>query len=138
MDLTKTISITGKPGLFHIISQSKVGFVVESLIDKKKFPISNSHNVSVLIDIAVYTYEDEVPLKNLFLTIHKKESGKESISHKSDNKTLINYFTEILPNFDQERVYPSNIKKVLQWYNILVTTEFDFSSIKEAEQTENS
>jgi len=138
MDLTKTISITGKPGLFHIISQSKVGFVVESLIDKKKFPISNSHNVSVLNDIAVYTYEDEVPLKNLFLTIHKKESGKESISHKSDNKTLINYFTEILPNFDQERVYPSNIKKVLQWYNILVTTEFDFSSIKEAEQTENS
>ena len=71
MDLTKTISITGKPGLFHIISQSKVGFVVESLIDKKKFPISNSHNVSVLNDIAVYTYEDEVPLKNLFLTKNK-------------------------------------------------------------------
>lgn len=138
MGLTKTIAITGKPGLFNIISQSKGGFVVQSLGDQKKFPVSNSHNVSVLNDIAIYTYEEEIPLRKVFLTINEKESGKETISHKSDNKTLINYFTEVLPDFDQERVYPSNIKKVLQWYNILVAAEFDFSTIKESEKTEES
>ena len=134
MGLTKTIAITGKPGLFNIVSQSKGGFVVQSLTDEKKFPISNSHNVSVLNDIAIYTYEEEVPLRNILLTINEKEVGKETISHKSDNKTLINYFTEVLPDFDQERVYASNIKKVLQWYNILVAAQFDFSTIKESEE----
>jgi len=134
MGLTKTIAITGKPGLFNIVSQSKGGFVVQSLVDGKKFPISNSHNVSVLNDIAIYTYEEEVPLRNIFLTINEKEAGKASISHKSDNKTLISYFTEVLPEFDQERVYASNIKKVLQWYNILVAANFDFSTIKESEE----
>lgn len=138
MGLTKTIAITGKPGLFNIISQSKGGFVVQSLVDQKKFPISNSHNVSVLNDIAIYTYEEEVPLRTIFLTINEKEQGKEAISHKSDNKTLLSYFSEILPDFDQERVYPSNIKKVLQWYNILVAAEFDFKSIQESEETEEA
>ncbi|MDG2279136.1 MAG: DUF5606 domain-containing protein [Flavicella sp.] len=138
MGLTKTIAITGKPGLFNIISQSKGGFVVQSLVDQKKFPISNSHNVSVLNDIAIYTYEEEVPLRNIFLTINEKEQGKEAISHKSDNKTLTNYFLEILPEFDQERVYASNIKKVLQWYNILVAAAFDFSTIKESEETQEA
>jgi hypothetical protein len=138
MGLTKTIAITGKPGLFNIISQSKGGFVVQSLVDQKKFPISNSHNVSVLNDIAIYTYEEEVPLRKIFITINEKEEGKETISHKSDNKTLLSYFAEILPNFDQERVYASNIKKVLQWYNILVAAEFDFKSIQESEETEDA
>lgn len=134
MGLSKTIAISGKPGLFNIISQSKGGFVVESLVDKKKFPITNTHNVSVLNDIAIYTYEEEVPLRNVFLNIHKKEEGKKSISHKESNNTLLSYFTEVLPDFDQERVYPSNIKKVLQWYNILVEAEFDFSTIEATEE----
>ncbi len=138
MGLTKTIAITGKPGLFNIISQSKGGFVVESLVDKKKFPITNTHNVSVLNDIAIYTYEEEIPLKNVFLAIHEKEAGEKSISHKESNATLISYFSEVLPDFDQERVYPSNIKKVIQWYNILVAASFDFASITEAEETEEA
>lgn len=138
MGLTKTIAISGKPGLFNIISQSKGGFVVQSLVDKKKFPITNSHNVSVLNDIAIYTYDAEIPLRDVLLTIHEKEEAKATISHKSDNKTLTNYFSEILPDFDQERVYPSNIKKVLQWYNILIAAEFDFSTIKETEETEEA
>ena len=138
MGLTKTIAITGKPGLFNIISQSKGGFVVESLVDKKKFPITNTHNVSVLNDIAIYTYEEEIPLKNVFLAIHEKEAGEKSISHKESNATLISYFSEVLPDFDQERVYPSNIKKVIQWYNIWVAASFDFASITEAEETEEA
>ena len=138
MGLTKTIAITGKSGLFNIISQSKGGFVVQSLVDQKKFPVSNAHNVSVLNDIAIYTYDEEVPLRTIFLKINEKEAGKAAISHKENNATLINYFSEILPDFDQERVYPSNIKKVLQWYNILVAAEFDFSSIKEKEEKEEA
>lgn len=134
MGLTKTIAIAGKPGLFNIVTQSKGGFIVESLVDKKKFPITNTHNVSVLNDIAIYTYDEEKPLREIFLSINEKEEGKAAISHKESNKNLVAYFSEILPDFDEERVYPSNIKKVLQWYNILVSAEFDFSSLKENEE----
>jgi hypothetical protein len=134
MGLTKTIAIAGKPGLFNIVTQSKGGFIVESLIDKKKFPITNTHNVSVLNDIAIYTYDEEKPLRELFLVIHEKEAGKTAISHKESNNKLVAYFSEILPDFDQERVYPSNIKKVLQWYNLLVSAEFDFSSLNKKEE----
>ncbi len=135
MSLEKIISVTGKPGLYKIIAQSKGGIIVESLIDKKRFPINAMHNVSVLDNIAIYTYEEEVPLKFVLKTISEKEEGKESISHKESNKNLEVYFSEILPNYDDERVYPSNIKKVLQWYNLLVKNDFDFSTITEDEET---
>ncbi|MCK5815962.1 MAG: DUF5606 domain-containing protein [Flavobacteriaceae bacterium] len=137
MSLEKIISVTGKPGLYEIIAQSKGGIIVESLIDKKRFPITAMHNVSVLDNIAIYTYEEEVPLKIVFKTIFEKEEGKESISPKENNKTLIAYFSEILPNYDDERVYASNIKKVLQWYNLLVKNNFDFSTITEENETES-
>ncbi len=135
MSLEKIISVTGKPGLYKIIAQSKGGIIVESLIDKKRFPINAMHNVSVLDNIAIYTYDEEVPLKFVLKTISEKEEGKESISHKESNKNLEVYFSEILPNYDDERVYPSNIKKVLQWYNLLVKNDFDFSTITEDEET---
>jgi len=138
MGLTKTIAISGKPGLFNIVSQSKGGFVVQSLIDQKKFPVTNTHNVSVLNDIAIYTYEEEKPLREIFLAINTKEEGKAAINHKESNAKLIAYFSEILPDFDQERVYTSNIKKVIQWYNILVASEFDFSTLEETEKTEEA
>jgi hypothetical protein len=136
MELTKTIAIAGKPGLFNIISQSKGGFIVASLGGDKKFPITNSHNISVLNDIAIYTYGEEVPLRSVFLNIFKKEDGKASISHKESNKTLLTYFSEVLPDYDEERVYPSNIKKVIQWYNLLIAAKFDFSSIESEEEIE--
>ena len=131
MSLEKIIAVTGKPGLYEIIAQSKGGIIVESLIDKKRFPINAMHNVSVLENIAIYTYEDEMPLKLIFKTMFEKEEGKECISHKESNKVLTAYFLEILPNYDDERVYPSNIKKVLNWYNMLVNYKFDFSTIEE-------
>lgn len=137
MSLEKIISVTGKPGLFNIIAQSKGGIIVESLIDKKRFPITAMQNVSVLDNIAIYTYEEEVPLKIVFKTIFEKEEGKESISPKENSKKLIAYFSEILPNYDDERVYPSNIKKVLQWYNLLIKNNFDFSTITEEDETES-
>jgi hypothetical protein len=138
MGLTKTIAIAGKPGLFTIISQSKGGFIVASLEGNKKFPITNSHNISVLNDIAIYTYGEEVPLREVFLTIFKKEEGKATISHKESNKTLLAYFAEILPDFDEERVYPSNIKKVIQWYNLLIASKFDFGAIESEKEEETA
>lgn len=130
MKLEKVIAITGKPGLFQIISQSKTGIIVESLSDKKRFPVNSLHNISTLNDIAIYTYETEVPLKAVFLNIFEKQEGKASIDPKSSKNDLLAYFSEVLPGYDEERVYASNIKKILGWYNALVLAEFDFSAIK--------
>jgi hypothetical protein len=91
-----------------------------------------------LNDIAIYTYAEEVPLREVFLNIHKKEDGKASINHKESNQTLLAYFSEVLPDYDEERVYPSNIKKVIQWYNLLIAAKFDFSSIESEEEQETA
>ena len=131
MSLEKIVAVTGKPGLFEIISQSKGGLIVESLIDKKRLPINAMHNVSVLNDIAIYTYEEEVPLRKVLKTIAEKHENKEAISHKESKANLTSFFSEVLPDYDEERVYTSNIKKVVQWYNLLAKAEFDFSSIKD-------
>ncbi len=136
MTLEKLIVVTGKPGIFQIQNQTKNGLLVESLTDKKRFPILNIHNVSSLNDIAIYTYEEEVPLREVFKTINEKENGKKTISHKEDKKTLTSFFSEVLPNYDEERVYPSNIKKVVQWYNLLVDAKFDFSTLTEKENSQ--
>ena len=129
MKLDKLIVVSGKPGIFKISSQSKAGIIVESLTDKKKFPIHAIQNVSSLNDIAIYTDSTEIPLREVFKTIHKKEEGKRTIDHKGSKVVLTDFFTGILPNYDTERVYPSNIKKIVQWYNILVDAEFDFNGL---------
>ena len=134
MEFNKIISVAGKPGLFHAISQTKTGFIVESLIDKKRFPIPSTNNVSLLENIAIYTYEEEVPLLTVFKTIYKITEGKETISHKESGQKLTAYFSEILPEYDEERVYTSNIKKVIQWYNLLVKSGLDFSVIETTEE----
>ncbi len=129
MEFSKIIAVTGKPGLFEILSQTKTGVIVKSIVDGKRFPITATHNVSLLENIAIYTYEEEVPLAQVIKNIADKEDGKESISHKESNNTLLAYFSEVLPGFDEERVYASNVKKVIQWYNILVSANFDFSTL---------
>lgn len=142
MSLTKIIAIAGKPGLYEIIAQAKAGFITSSLADGKKTPVKNTQNVSVLSDIGIYTYEEEIPLGKVFLNIHEKEEGKETISHKSANNELADLMLAVLPEYDQERVYVSNIKKIVQWYNILISNEFDFETIKEdlnkIEEAQNS
>lgn len=134
MEFNKIISVAGKPGLFHAISQTKSGFIVESLIDKKRFPIPSTNNVSLLENIAIYTYEEEVPLLSVFKTMYEKTEGKETISHKESGQKLTAYFSEILPEYDEERVYTSNIKKVIQWYNLLVNSGLDFSVVEATEE----
>ena len=138
MKLEKIIAISGKPGLYKIVSQTKGGIIVESLQDKKRFPVNSINNVSSLSDIAIYTDEDEKPLKEIFLDIYKKEDGKKSLDHKSAKEDLLSYFSEVLPNYDEERVYSSNIKKVIQWYNSLIDSDFDFNSLEEKEDTEET
>lgn len=131
MSLTKVISIAGKPGLYEILGQTKGGFITKSLVDEKKTPVKNTQSVSVLSDIGIYTNETEAPLGEVFLAINKKFEGKEAISHKAPSNELIALFSEVLPEYDEDRVYVSNIKKIVQWYNILVSSEFDFETINE-------
>ncbi|MDY0779633.1 DUF5606 domain-containing protein [Tenacibaculum sp. IB213877] len=135
MNFSKIIAVTGKPGLFEILSQTKSGVIVQSLIDQKRMPINATHNVSLLENIAIYTFSEEVPLAQVFKNIADKEDGKEAISHKESADKLTSYFAEVLPDFDDERVYTSNIKKVIQWYNILAKANFDFSTLVQEETT---
>ena len=115
--------MAGKPGLFKLIAQNKGGVVVESLLDGKRTSIPATANVSSLGDIAIYTYEEEVPLRDVFKAMAAVTESKEAISHKSDKDELEDFFGEVLPKFDQERVYASDIKKVVQWFNILVKND---------------
>ncbi len=133
MEFSKIIAVSGKPGLFEILSQTKTGVIVKSLLDGKRVPITATHNVSLLENIAIFTYEEDVPLADIFINIAKKEDHKEAISHKESANKLTAYFSEVLPDYDEERVYTSNIKKVLQWYNILVNAEFDFTTLNKEE-----
>ena len=119
MQLEKIISISGKPGLFKLVSQLKNGFIVEDITTKKKASISNSSQVSLLDNIAMFTFDKEVPLFEVFENIAKKYDYKPTISHKSSSDELRTFMAESLPNYDLERVYESDIKKLAQWYNLL-------------------
>ncbi|CAM4040027.1 DUF5606 domain-containing protein [Flavobacterium weaverense] len=119
MNLEKILAISGKPGLYVLQVQTRTGFVAESLVDGKKITVNLKSNVSLLSEISIYTYEGEKPLSEIMQKIADKENKQPAISHKEDNATLTSYFKEILPDYDEERVYPSDIKKVLNWYNML-------------------
>ena len=138
MEFNKIISVTGKPGLFQVVSQSKNAIIVEALADKKRVAINTAQNVSLLENIAIYTFEEDVPLLNIFKAMFEKTEGKEAISHKESSKKLTTFFAEVLPNYDDERVYASNIKKVIQWFNLLVKSGMDFSKIEEVTEEEKS
>ena len=119
MSLEKILTISGKPGLYQLQNQTRNGFLATSLIDWKKISVSARENVSILAEIAIYTLTKELPLSEVFAKIFDKEKGGEAISHKSTEDELEEYFFEILPDYDEDRVYTSNIKKILQWYNLL-------------------
>ncbi len=119
MELTGIIAISGKAGLYRVIAQGKNNIIVESLEDKRRVPAYSTDKISALEDISIYTYTEDKPLKVIYDIIFKKENGGETISHKEDAAKLHNYLLEILPDYDQERVYGSDIKKLFQWYNLL-------------------
>lgn len=120
MSLDKILSISGKPGLFQIVTQTRTGAVVESLLDKKRITVGAHSNISILSEIAIYTLTEEVPLKDVLKKVKTKEKGEQtSISHKDSKDKLEEFFFEVLPDYDEDRVYPSDIKKIVQWYNLL-------------------
>ena len=119
MSFQKILAISGKPGLYELKVQTRTGFVAEALLDGKKITVGLRSNVSLLSEIAVYTYNEEVKLIEIFKTIAAKENGEPTISHKESDDKLRSYFREILPEFDEDRVYTSDIKKIFNWYNIL-------------------
>ncbi len=142
MGLDKILSISGKPGLYKIITQTRGGFVAESLIDKKKVSVNMHSNVSVLSEIAIYTLTEEVPLRDVFKKIKEKENGKPtSINHKDSKDVLEEYFFDVLPDYDEDRVYASDIKKIVQWYNLLQAQNLlndleDNSNVTKSEEEE--
>ena len=119
MNLKGIIAISGRSGLFKVVTQGKNNVIVESMIDKKRFPAYASEKISTLEDISIFTYEEDVKLTDVLKSIFEKNEGKEAISHKEDIKVLEKELKNHLPNYDQERVYPSDIRKVFQWYNLL-------------------
>ena len=125
MNLTKVLAISGKPGLYHLETQTRSGFLATSLADGKRISVGIRNNVSLLSEIAIYTLEKEVPLTEVFTNMKNFEEGKEArISPKSDGTTLEEYFSQVLPNYDRDRVYASDIKKIIQWYNLLLAKGF--------------
>ena len=119
MNVDKILSISGKPGLYALKVQTRTGFVAESLIDGKKSTVGMKSNVSLLSEISLYTMTEEKPLADVLRAIAVKENEGPAISHKEDNDKLTAYFETVVPDYDKERVYASDIKKILNWYNIL-------------------
>lgn len=121
MNLSGILSIAGYPGLFKMVSQMKGGLVVESLLDGKRMPAYATQKILALEDISIYTDEDDVPLAEIFGLLFKKTGGKVALDPKKDSvKELGDFLASVLPNYDRERVFNSDLKKLFQWFNLLV------------------
>lgn len=134
--MLKTIlSISGRPGLFKLVSNNKTMLIVESLQDGKKTPVHSRDRIVSLGDISIYTEDDEVPLYDVLVAIKKKENGQLCSTQpnaKADDLRV--FFQEVLPNFDRDRVYPTDIKKMIGWYNLLVNANIDFEKADSVEE----
>ncbi len=138
MDLSEILTISGKSGLYKIISKTQSSLIAESLEDGKRFPVFASNRSSTLEDITIFTKDEDIPLKEVLWKIHEYEEGKKSgIDYKADEESLKNYFEKIVPDFDKEKVYPSDIKKVIRWYNILLQHNIIIKPEKEEKEGED-
>ena len=134
MTLEKIISVGGKPGLYEVLTQTRTGVLAASLIDGQRITVSARENVSLLSEIAIYTLTEEMPLGEVFQKIFDHLSGASALSHKSSKDELEAFFFDVLPEYDEDRVYASDIKKVVQWYNLLIGKGVtDFSTQDESE-----
>lgn len=132
------LAISGESGLFKLVSQTKNGIIVESLETKKRIPAYATNKISSLEDIAIFTDQEEVLLKEVFANIKNKTNGQEALTHKATNQEVKTFFKDVLPNYDESRVYVSDMKKVVRWYNILVKQDL-LKEVKEdlTEEVEN-
>lgn len=133
------LSVSGQSGLYKMISQAKNSIIVESLVDGKRMPAYATSRISALEDISIFTEQGDVKLVEVFKNIFEKEEGKPTISHKSSANELKSYFVQVLPDYDKDRVYVSDIKKVIVWYNLLVDKDvFKFGEEEETPAEENT
>lgn len=123
MDLKDILAISGKGGLYKFVSQGRNGIIVESFDDKKRTVIHSSAKVSALEDIAIFTETEEVALADVFDKIFALKAGKSVLSHKSSSEELKTFMNELLPDYDRDRVYVSDMKKLVQWYNLLLSLD---------------
>lgn len=119
MDLQKILAISGKPGLYKLLSSNAASIIVESLVDGKRMPIHAAHKISSLEDISIYTYSEDIPLEEVFAKIAEKENRGLSLTGKESAAERRAYMEEILPEYDEDRVYDSDLKKLFKWYNML-------------------
>jgi hypothetical protein len=127
-ELEKILSVSGKPGIFMLITGGRSTIIVESLIDGKRLPVHPTQKVSALNDITMFTYEEDVPLREIFMKAKEAFAGGPAPDPKSESKVLRDAMKKILPDYDAERVYDSDIRKLLTWYNILQAKDMlDFS-----------
>lgn len=137
MDFSKILSISGKSGLFKVVSQLKNAVLVESLTDKKRFPAFAHDKISSMEEIAVFTVGEDKPLKEIFKAMFEKQEGKTAIDSKAGDKELKEYFLSLVPDYDQDRVYISDIRKIISWYNLLVENGLmDFTEKTDEETSE--
>jgi len=134
--LKEILAISGHSGLFKMVAESKNSIIVESLDNQKRMPVYSTSKVSALEDIAIYTEAGDTPLKDVFKAISEKENGGAALDSKASGNQLKTYFEAIVPEYDKDRVYVSDIKKVLAWYNIL--QEKDMIDFSEEETTDES
>lgn len=138
--LKEILSITGKPGLYKIITPGKRTLLVEDLVSKKRFPLGARDRVVCLGDIAMYTVGEDLPLDRILDRVYAVEHGEKIDVKAMDNDMLREEFAKAVEDFDRDRVYPSDIKKLFNWYNILVTqgytkfTEDENQASEEADQ----
>ena len=122
--LTGILSISGKPGLFKTVSQGGNKLIVESLTDGKRIATQSANQIISLADVSIYGEDEEMPLEDIFKKMWKIENKqKASVSPKDSKEELLDYFGDIFPEYDKDRVYPSDIKKVIKWYNNLLEKE---------------
>jgi len=135
--LKEIISISGHSGLFKFVSQGRQGIIVESLIDGKRINVPVTAKVSAISDIAVFTDSGEVALREVLAKIKEMEDGKPAIDPKSDPKEIVKYFAKAMPDYDRDRVYTSDIKKIITWYNQLQAHNL-LDLLKEEEPSDNA
>ena len=134
MNVEGIIAVTGKPGLFKVVGQTKICVIDVGLEDNKKVAMNSTSKMSALQDIAIYSYTEEIPLVDVLDRIRVKEEGKPTIGHKASAAVLTEFFRGILEDFDEDRVYPSDIKKVISWYNTLQKAGLAIETVKETEE----
>ncbi|MDA0568477.1 MAG: DUF5606 domain-containing protein [Bacteroidetes bacterium] len=139
MKISEVLAISGKPGLFKVLASSAKNLVVESMLDGKRTSVPGSIRVSSLNDITMYTLKDDVPLKEILLKMHQKSKGAEAPSHNSTPQEIKDFVDSVITNLDHDRVYSSDLRKLVQWYNILIDQKalpFDPEDPKESEDGE--